>query len=217
MNLSNKNRITLWVLVLIIIHTVGVIGLNNPTTQLVFQHLSELNLFISALVIFKFHEHKDKRLALFISLVFLIGMTIEVIGVKTGFPFGDYHYSSILKLQALEVPIIIGINWIVLTYCTAKIAHKFSNKLTPRILIGATVMVGLDVILEHFAVKHNLWAWEKIAYPEFENFIAWWVVALFTHLVYQKTIPNSENKIAVYYFIILTSFLFSDYILGKIL
>jgi uncharacterized membrane protein len=51
-------------------------------------------------------------------------MLVEIIGINTGFPFGHYYYSNILKIQFLSVPVIIGINWVVLTYSTAIIAQN---------------------------------------------------------------------------------------------
>jgi hypothetical protein len=45
-------------------------------------------------------------------------------------------------------------------------------------------MVGLDIILEHFAVKHNLWIWEDSHYPEIINFVGWFIIALADALLY---------------------------------
>jgi putative membrane protein len=214
MSLLSKEKMSIWIFLLIIIHIVGVVGLNLSISQDFFRKLSELNLFLSALFVFFFHPFYNKSFIKFCLSVFTVGMLVEIVGVKTGLPFGHYYYSDVLKIQLLSVPIIIGINWVVLTYSTAIIAQKvFQNKVA-RLITGAGLMVGLDIILEHFAVKHNLWIWENSHYPEITNFIGWFVIALLTHFLYQHTIDNSENKMAVYYFFVLLVFLILDAVFG---
>lgn len=205
---------SIWIFALIIIHIVGVIGLNLSISREYFQQLSEFNLFLSALFVFFFHPTHNKSFLKFCISVFTVGMLVEIIGVKTGFPFGNYYYSNVLKIQLLSVPIIIGINWVILTYSTAIIAQKVFHSKVARLITGAGLMVGLDIILEHFAVKHNLWIWENSHYPEISNFIGWFIIALLTHFLYQYTIDNSENKMAVYYFFVLLVFLILDAVLG---
>lgn len=214
MSLLSKEKIGVWVFILISIHIVGVLGLNISISQDLFRQLSELNLLLSALIVFFFHPTYNKSFLKFCLSVFTVGMVVEIVGVKTGIPFGHYYYSDVLKIKLLHVPIIIGINWVVLTYTTAIIAQNvFQNKVS-RLLAGAGLMVGLDIVLEHFAVKHNLWIWENSHYPEIANFAGWFVIALLTHYIYQRTIDKSQNKMAVYYFFVLLVFLILDGVFG---
>lgn len=179
-------------------------------SQEIFRQLSELNLFLSAIIVFLFHPKIDRKFLLFFLPVFAVGMIVEIVGVRTGIPFGDYHYSKVLKLHFINVPVIIGINWVVLTYATAILTQKFTEKKWLRILAGASIMAALDVILEHFAVKHGLWIWDNTDYPGIANFAGWWGTALITHFIYQSTISGTQNKVAVFYLMILTVFLVVD-------
>lgn len=210
MNLLDKSKTGIWILTLAIFHTVGVIGLNLTVSQDIFRQLSEINLFLSAFIVFLIHPKADKKFWQFFISVFAVGMAVEIIGVKTGIPFGDYHYSKVLKLHFINVPVIIGINWVVLTYATAILVQNFIEKKWLRILAGASVMATLDVILEHFAVKHGLWIWDNADYPGIANFAGWLGTALITHFIYQKTIAGTQNKVAVSYLMILTVFLAVD-------
>jgi hypothetical protein len=58
-------------------------------------------------------------------IVYLIGMIVELIGVNTGLLFGAYHYGENLGIKVFGVPLLIGINWVVLTFLTAHIANRF--------------------------------------------------------------------------------------------
>ena len=50
-------------------------------------------------------------------------MISEILGVNYGLIFGDYIYLDNLGYKVFGVPVIIGVNWIILTY----ISGSFSN------------------------------------------------------------------------------------------
>ena len=43
-------------------------------------------------------------------------LAIEVVGVKTHWPFGTYHYSHTLGVQLFGVPLLVPFAWMMLTY-----------------------------------------------------------------------------------------------------
>jgi uncharacterized membrane protein len=57
----------------------------------------------------------------------------EADGVRSGFPFGWYVYTSVLQPQLLGVPVVIGFAWMALV-AFASIAP--ANSLLPVALIG---------------------------------------------------------------------------------
>lgn len=197
---------------LIIIHIVGVVGLNLPLTQNLFRNLSWLNLLLSALVVHFFMQTKDRRLYFFYLLVFVVGLVAEIIGVHTQLLFGSYYYTSVLGFSIFGVPLIIGINWVVLTFCTAKWVDIIKLKsLILKILLGSILMVALDILLEFFAVKHQLWIWNNRYYPTIQNFVGWFVVSCCTHFIYRKLWIKTDNAMAKKYLLLLILFLLIDY------
>ena len=50
--------------------------------------------------------------------IFLIGMIAEILGVNFGIIFGEYEYLDNLGIKIFGVPIIIGVQWILLTFIT---------------------------------------------------------------------------------------------------
>lgn len=198
---------------LVIIHIVGVVGLNLPTTAPVFSQLSVFNLLLSAIIVALFHHHASRYALLFCVAVFLTGFLAEAIGVHTGYLFGDYYYTQRLGWKVIEVPLIIGVNWIVLTYCTGLVVNRIRlrNEVL-KVFTGASMMVLLDVLLEFFAVKHQLWVWLGQDYPGWDNFIGWFVVSLITHSFYRLWMSKSQNSMAIPYLLILFVFLLTDFL-----
>jgi len=73
-----------------------------------------------------------------------VGFGVEVLGVKTELIFGSYHYGESLGYKWLSVPLLIGVNWCMLLYCTSQLS-KFKNFII-NALFGAALMVVLDFL-----------------------------------------------------------------------
>jgi putative membrane protein len=59
-------------------------------------------------------------------LIAVAGFFIEAIGVNTGLIFGNYVYKTTLGWKFLETPLIIGVNWILLT---CSVVYSIENKI----------------------------------------------------------------------------------------
>ena len=126
----------------------------------------------------------NKWFILIILLGFFTGMTTEILGVQFGWIFGDYQYGSQLGTKVLGVPLLIGINWALLTVITGAIAHQFYSNLFMRVFIGVGLMLFLDLLMEPLAPVLDFWAFDGSEAP-LQNYIGWAAVALFLQLSYQ--------------------------------
>lgn len=194
-------------------HVIGVIGLNTDY-RAHFERISWLNLLITMLLMLFLHNPPNARLLLFALPVFLLGMAVEIIGVKTGIPFGHYHYTDVLGWSVGGVPLIIGVNWVLLTYSTGSLVSRFTESIPGRIVIGALAMVVLDMLLEGFAIRHNYWVWQADGTPPILNFSGWFITSLVAHFIYQKLQRDNCNALANLYIPILVLFLLTDSILS---
>ena len=111
-----------------IFYSVGLILFILPLTRALFMAITPLSLLFVNAVLLNLHKKRDRNLYLFIAIVMFVSFFTEVVGVKTGNIFGNYVYLSSLGPKILETPIIIGINWVMLTYCSAAIMHSISKK-----------------------------------------------------------------------------------------
>lgn len=116
-------------------------------------------------------------------LGFLTGMITEILGVQMGWIFGDYKYGNALGYKILGVPMLIGVNWALLTIITAAIAQQFYENLFMRIVIGVCLMIFLDLLIEPIAPVLDFWAFEGGNAP-LQNYIGWTAVAIFLQSIF---------------------------------
>ncbi len=195
-----KKNISLFII--IVFHIVGFVGfVINPSY---FRSLSPVNLLLSFGLIVLMSQQTKWQFYGAISLVAVIGFFVEVLGVKTELIFGSYHYGQSLGYKWLSVPLLIGINWSMLLYCTAQLS-KFKSTIVNAVF-GAALMVGLDFFIEQNASKFDFWYWKSGIIP-IQNYIAWFVIAFLLNLLVQKHLAQKPNLTAkALYFVQLAFF-----------
>lgn len=145
-------------------------------------------------------------------IAFAIGMLVEIIGVQTGDIFGNYYYGENLGLKLMGVPFLIGVNWAVLSFITASISTRLTNKFWGAAFIGASLMVGLDFLLEPMASVFDFWHFENGIVPV-QNYLAWFVIALFLQILIRKSIPIRDIKYSSHLFFSQVIFFGSCYLI----
>lgn len=181
---------------LLAMHIAGVIGLSIPATEQLFKSLTPFNLLATAAIVLHFEQKKGTRYGLFILLTFLIGFFAEVVGVRTGILFGEYSYGATLGFKWLDVPLAIGLNWVVLIYGTALLSQKITNSRGIQVLIGAMLMVATDFLIEPVAIQYDFWSWNATDIP-LQNYLGWFLLALLLHGLASILINNSNNSLAI--------------------
>lgn len=204
------------VAVILINHVMGLIGLNVVAYKHLFENLSAVNLLLSFILVIVFQKPLNGNFILFCAAAFAVGMAAEICGVNTGQPFGIYDYTSALGPQLFSVPLIIGLNWILLSYVCTVVVKEYIPGKWPKMVAAALLMVTIDLLLEGFAIRHHLWVWQN-ALPPVQNFVAWFFVALLIQLAAGKWIPKAHNILAGPYLLILFLFLIADWIVALLL
>ncbi len=109
-------------------------------------------------------------------------MFAEWIGIHYGILFGTYSYGANLGVKIDGVPVLIGINWALLTFITARIAQYVSKNNILQILLGATLMLILDYFMEQSAPRFDFWEFKDGVAP-LKNYITWFLVAVLFHIL----------------------------------
>lgn len=200
---SHKNKILIGIIILF--HLVGSVGLAIPSTKAYFLSLSSYNLLLSFLVVLIAPGLKRLRFYLFVLFVFLIGYGVEWIGVHTHFLFGNYSYGKNLGFKLSGIPLIIGINWVVLILVTHSISLKFLNHNIFTPVLAAIFMVGLDFLIEPVAIKSDYWSWFENHIPVF-NYVCWFFISLIIHFIYRKIRLTEQNTVYNCIYIVLVVF-----------
>ena len=172
-------------------HVCGMIGISYGNKDL-FLSFTPVNLIISFFLLFVNQIQITQREILSVFTIFLIGMICEILGVNYGYIFGDYVYLDNLGTKVFGVPILIGINWVILTFITGSISsYIFKKNLKFSILFGAIFMILLDLIIEPVAPLLGFWIFDLPSVP-LQNYVGWFLIGLTTQFVFQKYVINKE-------------------------
>ena len=190
------------IITLLLFYGVGIIGIGLPLHQ-DFRLLTPLNLLLSLALVLWHHLHWDHRTAFFLVLCYVVGFGSELLGVQTGLLFGDYSYGPVLGPKLWGTPVIIGLNWMLLAYCSGVTAASLAPGSHPafRAFLAAALMVGLDLFIEPVAIRYDFWRWPG-GTPPLQNYTGWFLVAFPLQLAFTKLLGLAKNKVAVALFVI---------------
>jgi putative membrane protein len=132
----------------------------------------------------------------FVLCCFLIGNLFENLGVRTGFPFGQYQFTGVMGPKLFDVPILLGLAYIGMGYVSWTVARLIlgdasaaltGRRVVTRPLAAAFVMVAWDLSMD--AIWANLvhgWTWHRggayFGVP-LANFFGWYLTV---YLIYQS-------------------------------
>lgn len=200
--IRSKNPLPL----LVVYYSVGLTGLILPATRDVFIQLTPFSLLLSLGLLLLYHPACPGKFWLSSLMIFLGGFLLEVAGVRTGLLFGTYQYGGTLGLKIFHTPLIIGVNWLMLVYCSGYIAARYVDTLYFRSIVAAALMVVYDFALEPAAIRLDMWSWEGGAVP-LQNYLAWFFIAfLLNYLAGRTGMFRGQNKVAVPLFFIQMAF-----------
>jgi putative membrane protein len=132
----------------------------------------------------------DKKFLIKLFLIFLLGLTVEIIGVNFSIFFGDYQYGDNLGIKIFDVPIVIGFNWVLLIILTGNFANRiFPKSVIGKVLSGSTMMILLDLLIEVSAPKLDYWEFANHPVP-FSNYLWWFIFSVLFHFIYQSNIKK---------------------------
>ncbi len=191
--------------VLIIIHAVGLVGTLFSNEELM--KLTPVNLLVSVGIVLWFHQPMNKPFFAYLFIVYVCGFLLEWVGITTGKIFGNYFYGNSLGVKVVDTPLIIGVNWVMLSYCSVNLTgFFFSNMAAAKKtwilpLLSALLMVGMDFFIEQVCQRFDFWYWKNNTIP-IQNYTAWFFFSFaFNFLMVRLGIPQ-QNKVASALFIL---------------
>lgn len=201
--------------ILIIFYTVGIVGIANRSTGSLFTSLTPFALLLSAFLIAIYHEKFDLKTIGTFALIYLLGFISEERGVNTGLIFGNYSYGDTLGVRINGTPLIIGLNWLMLTYLTASIVDYFKLNVFLKIISAALLMLIYDIVLEQLAPKLDMWTWENNVVPV-QNYVAWFILAVIFQSILKIRGITVRNKISPLVFSVQFLFFLTLFMLYKL-
>lgn len=199
--------------IVIILFVIGIILHWSCTTRKYALALTTPFLLTISIIVF-YHFIKDqihkKRSIIFLSIIFVFTLLVEILGVKTGFIFGNYTYGQALWPKIGDVPVVIGINWVVLVLAAGKVSSVFChqlkiNSVILRNLFAGILLVWVDYYIEPVAMKLDYWQWENGFVP-LRNYFAWFMVSQFVYFSLPYFKVKLENNILKIIYLIMLSY-----------
>lgn len=199
-----KYKVYLSIFIIWLFNVSGIIGILSSKSEW-FLGLTPLNLMLYFIIILWNLKKIDIRFLYAFSIPFIIGFLVEFLGVNYSLFFGTYEYGENLGAKIGGVPIMICINWGVLTVITSDISKIISKNTVIRFVLGGFMMMILDVVIEVSAPRFDFWEFENGVVP-LKNYIAWFVIASIAHFFYNRFKIESDKKISIQILIAITIF-----------
>ena len=190
-------------------HISGLFGILFIDREL-FLETTPINLFVTFILLFVNQPQMDKSVALAAGFAFIVGFAVEFFGVNYGFIFGEYAYGNNLGLKVGGVPLLIGANWVMLTFITGSVAAIFFKTSAIRAAaFGAFLMVLIDLVIEPVAPKFDFWEFADVTAP-LSNYIGWFLVAFPIQWVYQTQV-QIKDRVFSFHLVLVQFFFFGAF------
>lgn len=186
-------------------HFSGLLGILYIDREL-FLETTPVNLFITIVLLFINLPDVNRNVLLAAGAAFTVGMAVEFLGVNYGLIFGHYEYGNNLGVKVGGVPLLIGANWVMLTFITGSVGAVISpsSKVLAAVL-GSFLMVLLDLVIEPVAPKFDYWEFANDRAP-LSNYIGWFFVAFPIQWLYQSRVMFKEKVFSFH--LVLIQFIF---------
>lgn len=200
----------------IILYIVGIAGTAIPFTRELFMILTPAVLLLSVAILFWFHVPGfDNKTTIIFAIIFLSSYLVEVAGVKTGQIFGAYSYGKGLGPKLFDTPLMIGLNWVLLVYCTSAILDKMPAGSIIKITGASLLMVLYDLVMEQVAPEMDMWSFDGGTAP-LRNYVSWFILALIFHSILRVAGIRFTNRFAPFIFFCQGIFFIILFIIFKI-
>ena len=178
-----KNPTKIFLFVIWLNQLFGVFGILVIDFDL-FLSLSPISLIFTFLIVA--YSNIEVSYKSFATIIFIFSLSIisEIIGVNYGLLFGSYYYGENLGYSIYGVPLVIGLNWVVLTVSSGNIASYFFENKYLSIFIGSLLMLILDVIMEQVSGNIDFWYFndESLIF----NYVTWFLLGVSNQYFYQN-------------------------------
>ena len=197
--IKNKSLDNRWIALLLLCYFSGLIGIGIPAYREFFLSFTPLNLLLTWVIFFKINKDFSSHFLILSLIIYMIGFSVEGVGVATGALFGNYSYGSTFGFKLFETPLMIGVNWLFLALSTYGIVQYFTKKALWLILLPPVLMTSLDYLVEPVAMKLDFWSWENDSIP-LQNYAMWFLTSLFIHGIIYLFKPKINAKISIVVF-----------------
>ena len=140
--------------------------------------------------------------ATFASVTFIFALLVEIIGSKTGWPFGSYVYDDSLGIKIAGVPVLVPFAWIMMAHPVLIAARKTIPSWA--FLYGGAGLMVWDLFLDPQMVAAGRWTWDVVGphvpfQPEIplSNTAGWLFAGMGLMALLNLILPKERRKTGV--------------------
>jgi putative membrane protein len=137
----------------------------------------------------------------YLGITLTFGYFIELIGVKSGWPFGIYSYDSSLGLQIFDVPLVVPFAWAMIAHPILCAARRVAGNWV--FLYGGFALMAYDLFLDPQMVSAGRWKWEVTGShvpftPEvpLSNAVGWLLSGMALIALLHLALPRERRKVS---------------------
>ena len=143
------------------------------------------------------------RFLAWVVITYLVTFALEAIGTETGAVFGPYTYGDVLGLSVIGVPLVIGLNWVLVVLGGLRVVQKLPA--WAAVPAAGVLTTAFDFLMEPIAVGLGYWTWHWDGIPP-QNYLAWFVISSAAAAVYRSLGIEFRSRLPAYYLAIQAAF-----------
>ncbi|MEY4900312.1 MAG: hypothetical protein RI895_734 [Actinomycetota bacterium] len=141
------------------------------------------------------------RFVKFASIALITTIIVEIIGVKTGIPFGTYEYDPArLGPTVFQVPLLIPLAWFMMLYPSWLVVNHLVKAKIPAVLLSSLLMASWDLYLDPQMVNEGYWTWFISGASSQEipisNFVGWFITAAIIFTLVSKFVGEPTSDVS---------------------
>jgi uncharacterized membrane protein len=122
------------------------------------------------------------------------GFVAELVGSRTGVPFGNYRYTDVLGWRVFGVPVVVPLAWAMFGWLALLIAQHVGGGLRGA-LLGSALLVAWDLFLDPQMVRVGGWVWSDTVGPSLHgiplvNSLGWFLVGFAMVFALLRFVPS---------------------------
>lgn len=126
-----------------------------------------------------------------------LALGVEWVGVTTGWPFGRYEYTGVLRPEVAGVPAVVPLAWFAVGVPAWEVAARLAKTFTRRVALGAVALAAWDLFLDPQMVTEGFWRWPGGgAYRgiPLSNFAGWLLASAAVVAVVDRLAPRRARR-----------------------
>ncbi len=207
MRAFTSNKEYWFTLIIVLLFTAGLAFHLIPFTLPYVLAITDITMLATNSIVLYFILSSQKNYTLLYWSIgtFVLTFLTELVGVETGKIFGQYHYGDTMLIQLFNVPVVIGMNWVILMLGSYSLLQWTRIKTVFVPFLSSLLIVGFDFVMEEVAMRLDYWQWTGDKVP-MQNYIAWFFISLFFSSILSILKVRVQDRILRVYFLVQLGF-----------